>query len=269
MGPNPQDFYSKYHYNYPPSINTTNFIYQDILDYHIDSIFVIGDISYAVGFESEHEWYLDQVEKIASLIPFNVGYGNHEYDFNNTSSKPFFPTNDSGGEGGICTKKLYQINDYYSYNIGNIHIIMMNTEIYYDYDSLQYKWLEHDLKQANLNSDIQWIIVGGHRPMYVNSIQYTKYGDNPIAKLMRTYLEPLFIKYNVTLCFWGHHHAYSRTSAVNNEQIIQKSKACGINNQARCFYNIENSLISLVVGTAGAEYSDNLKKHQLILNNHY
>ena len=21
MGPNPQDFYSKYHYNYPPSIN--------------------------------------------------------------------------------------------------------------------------------------------------------------------------------------------------------------------------------------------------------
>ena len=71
-------------------------------------------------------------------MPFNVGYGNHEYDFNNTSSKPFSIM--IVVVKVVCVQKLYPINDYYSYNIGNTYYI--DTEIYYDYNSLQYKWLD-------------------------------------------------------------------------------------------------------------------------------
>lgn len=67
-------------------------------------------------------------------------------------------------------------NYYWSYNIGNVHVIILSTEFYYYpeyYGSLQilnqYRWLKEDLKKANQpeNRKAQpWIITMAHRPMY-------------------------------------------------------------------------------------------------------
>src|SRR5690348_2241694 len=39
---------------------------------------------------------------------------------------------------------------WYSFNYGNIHIIMMSTEHDYTPGSKQYKWLEQDLKSVSI-----------------------------------------------------------------------------------------------------------------------
>jgi hypothetical protein len=51
-----------------------------------------------------------------------------------------------------------------------IHMVSINTEVYYDLLLLpqrieQYNWLQKDLQQARQNG-VDWLIVYGHRPLY-------------------------------------------------------------------------------------------------------
>jgi hypothetical protein len=52
-----------------------------------------GDISYARGFPWIWERYFDQVQPLATSMPWMVGMGNHEVDTNeNASNRRGFPT---------------------------------------------------------------------------------------------------------------------------------------------------------------------------------
>ena len=44
----------------------------------IDSIFHIGDISYATGFLVEWDYFLHLISPIASRVPYMTAIGNHE-----------------------------------------------------------------------------------------------------------------------------------------------------------------------------------------------
>lgn len=66
-------------------------------------------------------------------------------------------------------------NHFWSYNIGPAHIISFSTEFYFykQYGTNQifnqYRWLEEDLKKANLpenRAKHPWVITMGHRPFY-------------------------------------------------------------------------------------------------------
>lgn len=57
------------------------------------------------------------------------------------------------------------------------------------------KWVENDLKLAASDSNIRWIIAGGHRPL--NNFN----SDSLIS---------LFQEYGVSFYFAGHSHSYSR-----------------------------------------------------------
>jgi 3',5'-cyclic AMP phosphodiesterase CpdA len=64
----------------------------------------------------------------------------------------------------------------------------------------QIQWLENELKGAN-NA---WKIVFFHHPLYSS-------GDRHGSDLrLRDVLEPLFIKYNVSVALTGHDHFYER-----------------------------------------------------------
>lgn len=60
--------------NAPASANTTNLLAKDIDN--IDMVFLIGDIAYANGYMSEWDWFVHQVEPIASRVPWmHARYG--------------------------------------------------------------------------------------------------------------------------------------------------------------------------------------------------
>ena len=101
-------------------------------------------------------------------------------------------------------------NWYYSFNQGNVHIIALSTEIYFDFKDLQspqYQWLVQDLEMANKNrSQAPWIIAHGHRPMYCSADTSTCQTASQTLRLGQYGLDELFYKYGVDFFFVGHVH---------------------------------------------------------------
>jgi acid phosphatase type 7 len=97
---------------------------------------------------------------------------------------------------------------YYSFNWGNAHFTVMNTDINNvstskiardEFWAQQTKWLEEDLA-ANQKSDYRFVV--GHHAPY--TAVERRQGDNPHI----TALTPMFEKYHVTAGLFGHDHNY-------------------------------------------------------------
>ena len=97
--------------------------------------------SYAYGYSSVWDTYLHQIESFVSRVPYLINMGNHEYDSPFSTWKPeynpsIYDKSDSGGECGIPAMRLFKTpraniqSSWWSYNVGNIHIISINTEVY-------------------------------------------------------------------------------------------------------------------------------------------
>ena len=97
---------------------------------------------------------------------------------------------------------------------------MMSTEHDFSRTSEQFAWIAADLAKVN-RSVTPWIVMAGHRPMYVSSADATSpRSDMVIAKFMREELEDLLHQYQVDVFFAGHHHDYQRTCPVYNGTCI-------------------------------------------------
>jgi len=78
--------------------------------------------------------------------------------------------------------------------------------LYSDYmDAEQLKWLENELKSTT----DEWKIAFFHHPLYSSAR-----GHGSTLSL-RTSVEPLFVRYNVSVVFAGHDHVYERTKPQN------------------------------------------------------
>ena len=82
---------------------------------------------------------------------------------------------------------------WYSYDFGMVHMVMMSHEHDFSPNSVQYKWLEEDLKRVN-RSVTPWLIVGGHRAMY-SSMWIDS--DFTYSVHMQELFEDLLYKYKV------------------------------------------------------------------------
>ena len=144
---------------------------------------------------------------------------------------------------------------YYSFDIGDIHITAISSEIYYygnDYnnDNLdrQYDWLLNDLENSK---DSKWKIMFGHRPMYCTKITNADPGecsiDTGFLRDGRSYtdgprhspLEILLHEYNIDFYFAGHMHSYERMYPTYRQQVVQTN------------YNKPKATIHIVSGSAG------------------
>jgi hypothetical protein len=187
---------------------------------------------------------MENIEPIASKVPYMVCLGNHETGtFVSSNPHPAYNfshyTNRFSGINGSYSNS--NTNWFYSFDISYIHFVAVTTEVYYnDYlgDSLerQYQWLEQDLAKANANrKNVPWIVVFGHRPMVIFSISTysSKYCSNvddlpdcsSDAERLRTGpngtfgLEDILGKHNVDIYFTAHEHSYERTYPVFQNKI--------------------------------------------------
>ncbi|PSC73699.1 inactive purple acid phosphatase 27 [Micractinium conductrix] len=189
-----------------------------------------GDISYARGFGSLWDRFFDQLAPTVRRVPYMTAVGNHERDW--PASGDRFPLDqpvfDSGGECGIPYYRRTRMPTsggedahWYSFDFGPIHFVQYSTEHLFEPGSPQHAWLEADLAAVD-RSITPWVILGGHRPMYLDS---TWYGLRPdcdqfVASQLRESLEGLLERYQVDVTWHGHHHSYQRTCPTLNERCV-------------------------------------------------
>jgi hypothetical protein len=56
-------------------------------------------------------------------------------------------------------------NDFYSYNIGPVHFVMLSSERNNSKGSAQYEWMKQDLQGVD-RAVTPWAVVSVHRPLY-------------------------------------------------------------------------------------------------------
>jgi hypothetical protein len=239
----------------------------------VDAIYHSGDISYANGYMASWDFFLDMISPMAGSALYLTTVGNHESDWPDTASLPFYHNHASGGECGVCSTKLIPMpapattnTPWWSYDIGLIHMVGMSTEHNYTIGSPQYLWIENDLSSVN-RTKTPWIVFSGHRPMYVDSDRCCEsadddYGDDCTVCALGTdvsgmnqlqqNIEPLLHKYRVNLGFAGHFHDMQRQSAVFANEVVQRAEII-YNDEGFpvAYHNNPNATVWMVIGAAG------------------
>ncbi|BES89928.1 Purple acid [Nesidiocoris tenuis] len=215
-----------------------------------DAVIHIGDIAYDMSDNNGKvgDEFLNEVQPIASHVPYMVCPGNHEYHYNFSQYREKF------------TMPGNTENLFYSYNIGPAHFVSISTEGYFfteyygnDFLQRQYDWIVEDLKEANKNrKERPWIILYGHRPMYCSAVSYECERDTPVRsgvtirgeKEKKFGLEKLLNLYGVDLVFWGHQHNYERFWPVYNYQVKNGTKGAYIDPKAT---------VHIITGSGGSD----------------
>ncbi|KAK9320483.1 Metallo-dependent phosphatase-like protein [Lipomyces orientalis] len=190
--------------------------------------------------------YYDQMQPVTAERPYMVGPGNHEANCDNggTTDKeknitytvelcPEGQTNftayrdhfrmPSAESGGVD-------NFWYSWDHGMVHYVQIDTETDLGHGYIapdepggsgkedsgpfgrlnqQTDWLEKDLASVD-RTKTPWVIVSAHRPYYA-----AQQGAN-ICTSCRDVFEPILLKHNVDLVFFGHIHFYERNAPIAN-----------------------------------------------------
>ncbi|XP_068659967.1 probable inactive purple acid phosphatase 27 isoform X2 [Aristolochia californica] len=163
MGKAPRDL-SIEHFIQPGSISVAEAITEEVARGKVDSIFHIGDISYATGFLVEWDYFLHLITPIASGVPYMTAIGNHERDFLNSGS--VYGSPDSGGECGVPYETYFPMptlgkdKPWYSIEQGSVHFSVISTEHDWNEGSEQYEWIKKDLGSVN-RARTPWIVFTG------------------------------------------------------------------------------------------------------------
>jgi len=161
-----------------------------------DLVISTGDV---VSKGSEYKrWgkeYFTPIRDLATYTPTYIAIGNHEEEshwFNDFVCQP-------GNE------------HYFSFNYGNSHFIVLDSNQPYNPGSDQYEWLTKDLL-SDACKEATFCFVFFHHP------PYSKYwgGDYRIRK----YIVPLIEKNKVDICFSGHVHDYERGHSLDPNRHI-------------------------------------------------
>lgn len=158
-----------------------------------DLVVHVGDV--VTNGQNYDEWNREFLVLAAPLMcstPLYVAVGNHERNAHWYYDYVSFP----------------QPENYYSFDYGNTHFIVLDTNTYTPYQagSVQYQWLENDLRSERAR-DATWVLVFAHQP------PYSEGWDSPLYDGewdIRDALLPLFERHGVNIMFAGHTHDYER-----------------------------------------------------------
>ncbi|KAL9421070.1 hypothetical protein AB3S75_038601 [Citrus x aurantiifolia] len=246
MGKAPLDD-SAEHYIQPGSLSVIKAMADEVDNGSVDSIFHIGDISYATGFLVEWDFFLHQISPVASRVSYMTAIGNHERDYLGSSGS-VYETPDSGGECGVAYETYFPMpipakdKPWYSIEQAGVHFTVMSTEHDWSENSEQYEWMKKDMASVD-RSKTPWLIFSGHRPMYssLSSSVNNKFVDA---------VEPLLLDNKVDLALFGHVHNYERTCSVYKQSCLAMptKDANGIDTYDHSNYSAP---VQAVIGMAG------------------
>jgi predicted MPP superfamily phosphohydrolase len=178
---------------------------------------VLGD--FGTGDRDQYQ-LAEQMKRVHDAFPYElvtlVGdnlYGSERpQDFRRKFELPYKPLLDAGvkfyaslGNHDAREQRYYKLFNmdgklYYTFKPGKQSVRFFALESTY-MDPEQVAWLEKELK----GSDSDWKIPYFHHPPYSSG------GRHGSDARLREVLEPLFIRYNVSVVLTGHDHFYERT----------------------------------------------------------
>ena len=136
------------------------------------------------------EQFFEPLKPLISSVPIWPAIGNHErshYNFFRFFSLP-------GNEA------------WYSFDWGDAHFLVIDTEYDFGPGSEQYEFIERDLSE----SKAKWKFVFFHKPPYT-AVPRRFPGNTKVREI----LGPLFERYGVDMVFCGHDHNYVRSKPIN------------------------------------------------------
>jgi len=124
----------------------------------------------------------------------------------------------------------------------------MSSEDAFEAGSQQYNFVLNDLEASSANSNIRWIIVNLHSPLYSSP---NTCGDSACSgdKALRDVYHPLFDRYGVDIVLEGHVHDYQRTYPIWYNSHDSSSPL--VTDCNRNSYNNPVGQIYAIVGTGG------------------
>jgi Calcineurin-like phosphoesterase/Purple acid Phosphatase, N-terminal domain len=240
---------------------------------YTDAWLLLGDNAYNNGTDAEFQSkffaiYQGSISKNHVLWP---SPGNHDYAGSTARQAdhaiPYydmFTLPKNGEAGGLASTT----EAFYSYNIGNVHFISLdsygwetgNTRLY-DTTGKQAVWLKQDLA-ANTQP---WTVVYFHHPPYSKGPHNSD--TDPEEVSMRQKIVPILERFKVDLVLSGHSHIYERSFLMNghygtestfNPATHALSSASGKYNGTAnsCVYikkttDARNGIVYAVVGSSG------------------
>jgi acid phosphatase type 7 len=174
-----------------------------------DSILLVGDLSYADGWQNSWDTFGRAFETVASKVPVLTTGGNHELQ-SGENWLPYYlryptPYRVSGSPDPT----------YWGREVGPVHVIALNT--YADYltnATIQFRWLKNYLETHINRARTPWVLVMMHTPWYSSNKIHWREGE-----LMRRTMESLLYAYGVDIVFSGHVHSYERTLPVYDNVV--------------------------------------------------
>jgi PKD repeat protein len=170
----------------------------NLLDGITGTVFTLGDNAYPMGTSSDYtKWYAPTWGRHLSRtrpVP-----GNHEY---NAGAAPGY-YGYFGAAAGDPTK------GYYSYNLGDWHIIALNGELDVSPTSAQVQWLRNDLALYSKFCTLAY----WHEPRFVSGINTT---SNP---KYQTLWDTLYA-YGADVVINGHKHSYERFAPQSPAAVL-------------------------------------------------
>jgi hypothetical protein len=166
--------------------------------YHPNFLFETGDIVDLGNAEDQWRWYFKEAQSVLGGTALLAGVGNHDQ----TAVYPATAFREHFTMPNQCTDPAVTPGTVYSFDYGNAHFVMLNTENKGAGFTAQYNWADADMAATHK----KFIIVGLHRGMYEGTglaDTYDAFGG-------------LLDKYKVDLVLQGHEHAYYRTQAMKN-----------------------------------------------------
>jgi 3',5'-cyclic AMP phosphodiesterase CpdA len=193
----------------------------NIINKNPERVLGLGDYSY----KSTADCWLAIVDPIDEKMKISIG--NHD-DISSSLLKQY-------------TSHFSLSKQYYSFDYQNAHFVVLSTEQISS--SSQYDFVRSDLAKASSNSNIDWIIVYMHKPLY------TSPSVHPGESTMRDKYHPLFDQYGVDLVLYGHNHAYERSYPMKYDKLSPSTPF--ITSSSKGSYNDPQGQIFATVGTAG------------------
>ncbi|AGZ42051.1 CBM96 family carbohydrate-binding protein [Actinoplanes friuliensis] len=158
-----------------------------LLDGIAGTVYTTGDNVYNNGTAAEFTSY------------YAPTWGRHK-----ARTKPSPGNHDYNTSGATGYYNYFGVASYYSYELGNWHVVALNSNIAMAAGSAQERWLRTDLAASAKPCTLAY----WHHPLFTSSANHAP------STSTRPLYQALY-DYNADVAVWGHNHVYERFAPMN------------------------------------------------------
>jgi hypothetical protein len=190
-------------------------------NHYLNAWILMGDNTYPDGTDAEFQAnffniYKDNLLKKYPLFPSPGNHDYHDIEFSAAVAQQTheiayyqnFSVPESGEAGGVPSNTA----EYYSFDIGNVHFLSLDSYGKADGKRLsdttgpQVAWIRKDLEKA---SHAEWIIAYWHHPPYTMG-SHNSDTEQELVDIREKFI-PVLDEYGIDIVLGGHSHDYERS----------------------------------------------------------